>query len=244
MEKVKTRINTEILLGTLDKAADMVRQSPAEVSCMLMGLSKLLRMQLYESEHMRYTLLSEFEQLQRQVNSHFLFNMLNNIIVLTKKDPDKASDVICKLSDILKYRFSISSKQTIRLGDGICFLNDFLDLEKLRRDNFEFSITSNNEVEEISLPPLLFLSFVENAVKHSKDNHNLSFVRIEFSRLNDKLCFECINSKPLCPIRKDEVGGLGLPNARRRLDLLYGNRYHLDITENDTNYSVQLIIEL
>jgi LytS/YehU family sensor histidine kinase len=85
---------------------------------------------------------------------------------------------------------------------------------------------------------------VENAVKHNNDNRNLSFVRLRFDREDDNLGFVCVNSKPLRPMRKDEVGGLGLPNVRRRLDLLYGNRYRLEITENETSYTVQLSIEL
>ncbi|GHU62578.1 hypothetical protein FACS1894123_03770 [Bacteroidia bacterium] len=110
---------------------------------------------------------------------------------------------------------------------------DCLNLEKLRRDNFEFSITADDSVEEILLPPLLFIPFVENAVKHNNDNRNLSFVRLRFARENDNLCFGCVNSKPLRPMRKDEVGGLGLPNVRRRFDLLYGNRYRLEKTFED-----------
>ncbi len=189
------------------------------------------------------TLLSELEQLQNQVNPHFLFNMLNNIIVLTKKNPGEAAGVLRELSDMLKYQFRSFSKQSIRLGDDIRFLTDYLNLEKLRRDHFEFSITAKADVEEISLPPLLFIPFVENAVKHNNDNRTLSFVRIRFTRENDKLCFTCVNSKPVRPMRKEEVGGLGLPNIRRRLDLLYEDRYRLEITENEVSYTVQLSIE-
>jgi sensor histidine kinase YesM len=189
------------------------------------------------------TLRSELEQLQTQVNPHFLFNMLNNIIVLTKKNPGEAAGVIRKLSDMLKYQFRGFTQQAIRLGDDIRFLTDYLNLEKLRRDHFEFSITANNNVATLSLPPLLFIPFVENAVKHNNDNRNLSFVRLHFDLENDTLCFTCVNSKPHRPMRKEETGGLGLPNVRRRLDLLYGDRYRLAMTENDTSYSVQLIIE-
>ncbi len=190
------------------------------------------------------TMLSELEQLQSQVNPHFLFNMLNNVIVLTKTEPDEAAVVLRKLSDMLKYQFHGFTKQSIRLGDDIHFLTDYLNLEKLRRDNFEFSITVKNEVEKISLPPLLFIPFVENAVKHNNDNLNLSFVQLRFGLVNDTFCFGCINSKPLRQMRNHEVGGLGLPNVRRRLDLLYGNRYRLEIKEDDTTYSVQLKIKL
>jgi sensor histidine kinase YesM len=189
------------------------------------------------------TLRSELEQLQTQVNPHFLFNMLNNIIVLTRKNPAEAAGVIRKLSDMLKYQFRGYERQSIRLGDDVRFLSDYLNLEKLRRDNFEFSIATEGGVEELSLPPLLFIPFVENAVKHNNDNRNLSFVRLRFGLEDGALHFGCVNSKPLRPMRKDEAGGLGLPNVRRRLDLLYGESYSLEISENDTSYSVQLRIE-
>ncbi|MDR1699287.1 MAG: histidine kinase [Prevotellaceae bacterium] len=188
------------------------------------------------------TLLSELEQLQNQVNPHFLFNMLNNIIVLTKTNLDEAATVLRKLSDMLQYQFHDFTGQSIRLGDDIHFLADYLKLEQLRRDNFEFSITADKGVEAIFLPPLLFIPFVENAVKHGNDSRQPSFVRLRFGLENNTFRFGCVNSKPLRQMRKEEVGGIGLPNVRRRLDLLYGDRHRLEISENDNIYSVTLTI--
>ncbi len=190
------------------------------------------------------TLLSELEQLQNQVNPHFLFNMLNNIIVLVKTAPKQGADVIRKLNDMLKYQFHGSARQTIRLGDDIHFLNDYLNLEKLRRDRFEFHISAEPGMEHITLPPLLFIPFVENAVKHSNTNSTPSYVNLKFTRKADALLFTCVNSKPQPPLRKGQAGGLGLLNIRRRLDLLYGEGYDLNITENDISYTVRLSIEL
>lgn len=220
------------------------------ISFPLIGINAIVlfqywvRNQRHIAELETATVLSELEVLQNQVNPHFLFNMLNNIIVLTKKNPDQAADVLHKLNDMLKYQFHSSAGQSIRLGNDIRFLSDYLNLEKLRRDNFEFSIYADAGIEGISLPSLLFIPFVENAVKHNNDNKTLSFVRIRFTLENDRLRFVCVNSKPLRPVRNDEIGGLGLPNIRRRLDLLYGDRYHLEITENEICYTVQLCIDL
>jgi sensor histidine kinase YesM len=190
------------------------------------------------------SMLLELEQLQHQVNPHFLFNMLNNILVLTKTNPDEAAVVLHKLSDMLKYQFHEFTKQSIRLGDDIQFLTDYLNLEKLRRDSFEFTIAIDKGVENISLPPLLFITFVENAVKHGNDNRSPSFIKLHFSLDGDICCFSCVNSKPTHPMRKEEVGGLGLPNVRRRLELLYGKQYNLDITENEETFSVKLSIKI
>ena len=237
--------HTSIRILVLYTVSDIIKISFPIISVSVMLLFQYwVRNERHIAELEAARLRSELEQLQNQVNPHFLFNMLNNIIVLTKTNPGEAANILHKLSNMLQYQFRGFTKQSIRLGDDIYFLADYLNLEKLRRDNFEFSITADGGAEEISLPPLLFIPFVENAVKHNNDNRNLSFVRLRFDREDDNLCFGCVNSKPLRPMRKDEAGGLGLPNVRRRLDLLYGNRYRLEITENEASYTVQLSIEL
>jgi sensor histidine kinase YesM len=233
-----------LLVLTLCTVSNIVKLSFTMVSVsVVMLFQRWVRNERHIAELESATLRSELEQLQNQVNPHFLFNMLNNIIVLTKKNPPEAAAVIRELSDMLKYQFRGFTKQIIRLGDDIRFLTDYLNLEKLRRDNFEFNVIADKDLEEITLPPLLFIPFVENAVKHNNDNRNLSFVRLRFSMENNALCFECINSKPLQPALKNKVGGLGLPNVRRRLDLLYGPNYQLYITENETIYSIKLNIK-
>ncbi len=184
--------------------------------------------------------IAELEQLQNQVNPHFLFNMLNNIIVLTRKDPAQAADTLRKLNGLLEYQFRSQSR--VSLGDEIAFLEDYLNLEKLRRDRFDFNIEVRDVPRDIELPPLLFIPFVENAVKHGNDNRNPSFVTLSFALCGEQLTFVCANSKPLIPVRRDGVGGLGLPNVKRRLGLLYGDKHSLEITETDTTYTVRLTI--
>jgi sensor histidine kinase YesM len=242
--KVGINGHTSLWMLALCSVSNVVRLSFPMISVSVALLfQRWVRNERHIAELKALTLRSELEQLQTQVNPHFLFNMLNNILVLTKKNPNEAATVLRKLSDMLKYQFQGFTKQAIRLADDVNFLTDYLNLEKLRRDNFKFTITSDNQAEKLSLPPLLFIPFVENAVKHNNDNRNLSTVQLRFSLKDDALCFECINSKPLRPMRKDEAGGLGLPNVRRRLDLLYGDQYQLNITENESTYSVQLSIK-
>ena len=108
--------------------------------------------------------LTELEQLKNQINPHFLFNMLNNANVLTKKDPEKASQVLMKLSDLLRYQLYDSSRDKVLLTSDIHFLEDFLNLEKVRRDNFDYMISKEGNLSGVFIPPLLFISFVENAV--------------------------------------------------------------------------------
>lgn len=186
---------------------------------------------------------TELEQLKNQINPHFLFNMLNNANVLTKKDPDKASQVLMKLSDLLRYQLYDSARDKVLLTSDIHFLEDFLNLEKVRRDNFDFLISKEGDLNGVQIPPLLFISFVENAVKHNNDSSKSSFVNLYFNVQNNVLHFKCENSKPILKaIHK--TGGLGLVNIKRRLELLFPTSHSLKIEESKEKFCITLSIKL
>lgn len=187
---------------------------------------------------------AELEQLKNQINPHFLFNMLNNANVLTKKDPEKASQVLIKLSDLLRYQLYDSSREKVLLTSDIHFLEDFLNLEKVRRDNFDFVISKEGSLSGVQIPPLLFISFVENAVKHNNDSAKSSYVNLFFDVANDALFFKCINSKPIMKSVSTSSGGLGLANIKRRLELLFPSLHALKIEDNPETYCVTLTIKL
>nr|WP_294482261.1 histidine kinase [uncultured Bacteroides sp.] len=188
----------------------------------------------------RETIQLELKQLKNQINPHFLLNMLNNANELTIENPEEASQVLSKLNDMLRYQFNDSAKERMSLSADIHFLTDFLNLEKIRRDNFEVVISKEGDINSVSIPPLLFIPFVENAVKHNPDNENSSYVHLYFKVQGLQLIFVCENSKPEIPLGKSEAGGLGLANIRRRLDLLYDMNYTLEINNNNTTYKVIL----
>ncbi|SFW90961.1 sensor histidine kinase [Chitinophaga sancti] len=186
---------------------------------------------------------SELEQLKNQINPHFLFNMLNNANVLIEDDPKKASQVLVKLSDLLRYQLYDSSREKVLLTSEIHFLEDFLNLEKVRRDNFNFLISKEGELSGVQVPPLLFISFVENAVKHNNDSAKLSYLNLYFDVCHDELFFKCVNSKPaLKAVNKS--GGLGLANIKRRLELLFPSLHDLIIEDNSETYCVTLTLKL
>ncbi|WP_205529418.1 sensor histidine kinase [Taibaiella koreensis] len=186
---------------------------------------------------------TELEQLKNQINPHFLFNMLNNANVLTRKDPEKASQVLVKLSDLLRYQLYDSARDKVLLTSDIHFLEDFLNLEKVRRDSFDFLISKEGDLSGLQIPPLLFISFVENAVKHNNDPAKASYVNLFFEVRNNQLFFKCINSKP---VLKPEAnpGGLGLANIRRRLELLFPASHSLRIEDDAETYCATLTIKL
>lgn len=196
------------------------------------------------SELERANTNAELEQLKNQINPHFLFNMLNNANVLTKKDPEKASQVLMKLSDLLRYQLYDSAREKVLLTSDIHFLEDFLNLEKVRRDNFDFLISKEGNLSGVLVPPLLFISFVENAVKHNNDSEKSSYVNLYFDIRNDEVFFKCINSKPILKAVSGNSGGLGLVNIKRRLELLFPSSHNLVIEDDIETYSVTLTIKL
>lgn len=227
--------------------------STVSVGLLIAGSSAMVLFKHWISNNQRVneleaaTLQSELKFLKSQINPHFLFNMLNNVYVLIKKGRSEAAEVLFKLEDLLRYQLNDSSQEKIQLSSDIHFMNDFLNLEKIRRDNFDFTISKEGDINSVWLPPLLFIPFVENAVKHNTDSENTSFVHLFFKVEDNRLLFQCENSIP-APGEEEEkekrIGGLGLKNIRRRLELLYPDRHSLDIIENKQCYTVNLQLDL
>jgi len=192
----------------------------------------------------------ELKELKNQINPHFLFNMLNNVNVLVKKNPDKASMTILKLSDFLRYQLYDNNQDSVLLSSEIQFLKDFMELEKIRRDEFTFDLLienkSSNEdlVSQLVLPPNLFITFIENAIKHSVDLDNPSEVKILFQIFDNQLIFISSNTKPEEPIEITQKGGLGLVNVKRRLELLYDKDFSLKIEDTNRNYTATLTLPI
>jgi sensor histidine kinase YesM len=210
-----------------------------------------LRNEQHIAELAKAAMRAEVEQLQNQINPHFLFNMLNNINVLVKEAPDEAVAVLNRLNEMLKYQFNAGGKTSVLLAEDVRFLTDYLDLEKIRRDSFTFTIETEAIPATLQVPPLLFIPFVENAVKHGNDSRNPSFVHIRFALQDARLLFSCINSKPVATQHKEHAnypsetlqthsksGGVGLLNVRRRLDLLFDKDYSLNINNKPDIFEV------
>jgi len=186
------------------------------------------------------TMEVELANLQSQINPHFLFNMLNNTNIMIEEDSKKASDILIKFNSLLKYQIEKSNMKSVKLNDEISFLQDYLNLEKLRRDRFHFTIEYDS-FANLEVPPLLFAPFVENAVKHNPEND--AFIAIRFSIKDEILYFECKNNKSQSTTAKKE-GGLGLINIKQRLNLLFKEMHTLQILDEEATYSVKMKIKL
>lgn len=184
---------------------------------------------------------AELAFLKSQINPHFLFNTLNNANVLLRCRSTEASFVLFKLEDLLRYQLDDCRRESVLLVEDIRFLNDYLNLEKIRRDSFRYTCTQEGAVDGIQVPPLLFIPFVENAVKHNPDSG--AYVSLSFVVCGGRLNFCCENTKPEVGV-KNSVGGLGLNNIRRRLALLYPGRHTLEIEDSERDYRVCLTIDM
>ncbi len=224
--------------------------SPLAIGLLVAGVSALLLLRywiqtnLKKEELQQNSLQAELTLLKKQINPHFLFNMLNNAQVLIRRNPEEASEVLLKLEDLLRYQIHESSRDRVSLVSEIRFLNDFLNLEKIRRDRFEYTLSQAGNIGQIALPPLLFIPFVENAVKYSFDSEHVSVVEVGFQVRDKQLEFYCRNTKPVPAIPSGKAGGLGLTNIKRRLELLYPGRYALHIQDTETEYQVHLLVRM
>lgn len=197
---------------------------------------------LKDLEHQH--LQSELQYLKYQINPHFFMNTLNNIHALVDIDTGKAKSTIVELSKLMRYVLYEASNKTILLSREIQFLENYVTLMRLRyTDKVAIEMKFPAEVPEVLIPPLLFISFVENAFKHGVSYRNESFIRVSMQVEEDnRLTFHCTNSNNGSV--DEQHHGIGLENIRKRLRLLYGNDYTLSITQEENKFDVLLIIPL
>lgn len=188
----------------------------------------------------------QLEYLRYQVNPHFFMNTLNNIHALVDINPERAKTTIVELSKMMRYILYEGDKKYIPVQREALFLKNYIELMRLRYSSrVSINLDMPEMMPDVMLPPLLLIIFVENAFKHGVSYAAPSFIDIKVEVTQDKLKFRCRNSRQeQKPDEKKKKGGVGLANARRRLDLLFPNQYSLEIKENDKEYDVQLEIPL
>ena len=191
----------------------------------------------------RQNLEQQLEYLKYQINPHFFMNTLNNIHALVDIDPEKAKSTILELSKMMRFMLYEGSKAVVPLEREISFLQNYITLMKLRyTDKVRISVDIPASLPNKEVPPLMFITFVENAFKHGVSYRQESFIDIAMGIDSDRLTFTCVNSR--IPKEEDKHGGVGLANVRQRLDLIYGQNYQLDIRDEQASYTVKLTLPL
>lgn len=186
----------------------------------------------------------QLNALKGQLNPHFLFNTFNTLYGISLEFPERTSDLIMKVSQLMRYQLESNSKQCVSLEDELDFINSYVQLEKERvayRCDITYDCKIDNE-NAYKVSPMLLIAFIENAFKHGTCAIEKCFVRIIITVENGLLHLHVVNSIP----KKTDVVStkIGLKNTIERLNLIYGKDYKLDIQDDKNTYIVDLKLQL
>lgn len=196
-------------------------------------------------EKERQYLNAELAFLKHQISPHFFMNTLNNIHALVDIDSERSKDAIIKLSRLMNYLLYETDTDRVSLNKEIDFVESYIELMRLRYDESRLSIrfSYSQSMNTIRVPSLLFLPLIENAFKHGVHSSMKCFVDIVFELKDNKLKLALSNSNfPKKRSNFDEGSGIGMENIRKRLDLIYEDRYKLLVDSQPDVFQVTLII--
>lgn len=186
----------------------------------------------------------KLKYLKNQIQPHFFFNTLNNLYALSLESSSKVPDVILKLSNLMEYvLYEVEDDQFVPLIKEIDYIQNYIEIEKLRFHNVEVRINLESDIDNIKVPPLLFISLIENAFKHGGINNENLKIKINFRVINDMLEFEIINNFVISPPITSKKG-IGLSNTRKRLKLIFKNNFMLKQKIKCSFYSIKIQIPL
>jgi len=187
---------------------------------------------------------NELAFLRNQVSPHFFMNMLNNIHSLIDIDTEEAKGSVIRLSHLMRHLLYDSEADNIPLSKEIGFITNYVDLMRLRYSSkVEIKMSLPQDVPDTNIPPLLFTSYLENAFKHGVSYREASFIHIDITIEGKVLCFTIKNSNHKKSSQTEE-SGIGVENSRKRLDLLYKNKYTLTTEDTPNYYCINLKLPL
>jgi sensor histidine kinase YesM len=209
-------------------------------------LERQSKMEKMQEDMEKSKLHAELAFLKNQISPHFFFNTLNNIYSLIGRNNEDSKNAVIKLSKMMRYVLNESGQDNQLLSDEIEFMNNYIDLMKLRigaktRLNVNFPAVYN----DLMIPHLLFISLIENAFKYGISVQEDSFVNISLECGENNILFKCENGLPESnngPIYASP--GIGLENLKKRLSLLYPKRHELEFNRTKNKFEVNLIIQL
>jgi two-component system LytT family sensor kinase len=191
-------------------------------------------------------LKTELSFLRSQVSPHFMFNVLNNIVSLSRKNSDQVESTVIKLSSLMRYMLYESDAEKVSLDREVEYLKSYIDLQKMRfGSDLQVSFEVNNASTRNFIEPMLLIPFVENAFKHGVVSAGGPGITIQLKTWEEELLF-VVNNKfnPDSVEEKDNSSGIGLNNVRRRLNLLYGENHSLEISQKADTFTVILKLKL
>lgn len=183
---------------------------------------------------------AELSFFKAQINPHFLFNTLNNIYALAVSQSEHTAPSIMKLSRMMRYITEEAAEDFVPLEDEIICLENYIDLQRLRlnaKTKVEFNC--EGEVRNITIAPLILMTFVENAFKYGVSNRFENRIEIRLNITDGRILFSCKNQIFETDLETESTG-IGISNTRKRLDFLYPDHYKLDIQKNEMQFIVAL----
>ncbi len=211
------------------------------LSMTLYLLQQWYQKERYAKELEKQKLEAELNLLKSQVNPHFLFNSLNSIFVMMEKDRIKSKSMLLQLSDVLSHQLYQTQKRSVPLQLEVDNLKNYIELERTRHGGLaSVQVDIQEHLNGHRIAPMLLLPIVENAFKHSKSNSDY-WIKIGLGLEAHQLSFQVENSQGQ---NRNQKGGIGLANLKRQLGLLYPNKHHLTIDQNQHAFSIDLKIEL
>jgi sensor histidine kinase YesM len=212
----------------------------------LIGLAFLIRSLTQEKEMKELKeqqLVSELNYLKAQLRPHFFFNTINNIYALALKQSAQTAPMVARLGEMMRYILYEADQPTVPLSRELTFLSDYIEAEKIRH---QAHVSIQYDVQGIRsdyrIEPLLLLPFIENGFKHGLEEETKNgFTHIVICQTDHDLTLQVSNSIPQAA-KKAAIPGIGIHNVRKRLDILYQDRYQLNIHETPEIYEVTLIL--
>lgn len=193
-------------------------------------------------------LTAELNFLKAQINPHFLFNTLNNLYYLAYTQSAKTTEVIAKLSQMMRYMIYDSNYPLVPLSKEIEYMENYISLERLRlNDQIPIQFTmGGGDPHDYLITPLIFITFLENAFKHGvSNNHPQAWVNVHIDLKENECIYRVENSKiPSAKPEAEKKSGIGLQNVKRRLELSYPGKHSLTVENSEDRYAVQLNIHL
>jgi LytS/YehU family sensor histidine kinase len=217
----------------------------ASFIAMLKFLEDWFQLEASRQEMINEKLSAELRFLKAQINPHFLFNTLNNLYYLAYTQSPNTTEVIAKLSQMMRYMIYDSNHSKVPMNKELEYMQNYISLENLRlNEQIPIKFEIEGSPEQVFITPLILITFLENAFKHGVGNNNSqAWVNISIKICKNTCIYTVENSKFISQ-KEGEKSGIGLQNVRRRLELSYPEHYTLVEEDRGNSYYVELKLNL
>jgi sensor histidine kinase YesM len=199
--------------------------------------------EIKEQENER--LKSELSFLRSQISPHFMFNVLNSVVSLSRRKPEMVEPVVVKLSELMRYMIYETNDSIVPISKELAYLESYIDLQKIRfGEDIKIEFKHELGTKSSHIEPMLLIPFVENAFKHGVGFIENPTIDIELKDSAKELFFSVANKKGAAMNEtKDESSGIGLANVKRRLELLYPTNHSLTVVDSGADFKITLTIQ-